>query len=68
MKNNGTLTDAGKLWMYVDGVLTGEVRHYELDPGQEKIIDFHLDMNDFKNITLTTKYKSLTKKFTGKIR
>ena len=63
VKNNGTLTDAGKLWMYIDGVLSSEVRHYELDPGQEKIIDFHLDNNDFKNITLTTKYKSLTQSF-----
>ena len=60
VKNNGSLTDAGKLWMYVDGVLTGEAHHYELDPGQEKVIAFSFDQNNFKNIIFTTKYKSLT--------
>ena len=60
VKNNGSLTDTGKLWMYVDGKLTEDVRHYELDPEQEKIIVFQIDRNDFKNITFTTKYKSIT--------
>ena len=60
VKNNGNLTDAGKVWMYVDGVQTGDTHHYELDPGQEKVINFSLDKSDFKNITFATKYKSLT--------
>jgi beta-glucosidase len=63
VKNNGGLTDTGKVRMFVDGVQTGEEHHYELDPGQEKLIGFDLDKNDFKNITFTTKYKSLIQNF-----
>jgi beta-glucosidase len=63
VKNNGTLTDTGKAWMYVDGVQTEEVHHYELDPGQEKTIVFILDKNDFKNVTFATKYKTITQNF-----
>ena len=61
VRNNGNLCDAGKLWMYVDGIQTDEAHHYELDPGQEKIIVFSLDKNNVKNIIFTTKYKSLIK-------
>ena len=60
VKNNGTLTDAGKVWMYADGVQTGDAHHYELNPGQEKVIGFDLNNNNFKNITFVTKYKSIT--------
>ena len=63
VKNNGNLTDVGKVWMYADGIQTGDARYYELNPGQEKVITFDLDKNNFKNITFTTKYKSLTKNF-----
>ncbi|MDR2145201.1 MAG: glycoside hydrolase family 3 C-terminal domain-containing protein [Tannerella sp.] len=63
VKNNGTLTDVGKVRMYADGVLTGEVHHYELDPGEEKTIAFSIDKNHYKNITFATKYKSLTQNF-----
>jgi len=63
VKNNGTLTDAGKILMYIDGIKTGETHHYELDPGQEKIIVFDLNKDDFKNITFSTKYKSVTLNF-----
>ena len=59
VKNNGNLCDAGKLWMYADGIQTGEVHHLELDAGQEKIIIFSLENSDFKNITFATKYKSI---------
>ena len=38
--NNGTLTDAGKLSMYLNGLFTGEIHHFELDPGEEKVIGF----------------------------
>jgi len=60
VKNNGSLTDTGKLWMYVDGILTGETHHYELDPDQEKIIVFNIDRNNFENISITSKYKNIT--------
>jgi len=63
VKNKGTLTDAGKVWMYVDGMLTGDAHHYELTPGQEKTVVFSLDKSSFKNITFATKYKNLTKSF-----
>ena len=63
VKNNGSLTDTGKVWMYVDGTQTGETHHYELDPGQEKVIAFSFEKNDFNTITFTTKYKSITKNF-----
>ena len=62
VKNNGKLTDRGKLWMYVDGKQTGETSHYELDPEQEKIIVFHI-ANNFENITFATKYKSISLNF-----
>jgi len=63
VKNNGTLTDAGKVWMYVDGVQIGDAHHYELSPGQEKIIGFDLNNNDIRNITFATKYKTITLNF-----
>ena len=63
VKNSGSLTDAGAVSMYVDGVQTGDAHHYELNPGQEKTITFDLNATGFKTITFTTKYKSLTQGF-----
>jgi beta-glucosidase len=63
VKNNGTLTDTGKVWIYIDGIRTEEEHHYELDPGQEKIISFDVNKNDFNNIICSTKYKSITLNF-----
>jgi beta-glucosidase len=64
IRNTGNLTDAGKVTMFVDGVSSDEVHHYELEPGKEKIIDFILKNNDsIQSITFSTKYKSLTKTF-----
>ncbi len=64
VKNNGNLTDTGKVWMYVDGLQKDDTHHFELDPGQEKVVSFDLsDKANIKNICFTTKYKSLIKSF-----
>ena len=63
VKNNGTLTDVGKVRIYVDGIHTGEEHHYELEAGQEKTIAFDLEQSDFKNLTFTMKHKSLIQNF-----
>jgi beta-glucosidase len=60
VKNTGDLTDTGKISMYVDGVLAGDVRHYELDPNEEKTIRFIVDKPDFQRLLFVTKYKSLS--------
>jgi beta-glucosidase len=61
IKNSGTLTDIGKVTMYVDGIQKEEVHHYELDPSEEKIIQFIPDISTHVNsVTFTTKYKSIT--------
>ena len=61
VKNTGNIMDVGKAQMFVNGVQTNEIRHYELAPGEEKIITFNLTEDvDVKNITFTTKYKSIT--------
>lgn len=62
IKNSGNLTDIGQLTMYIDGIQKEEVHHYELDPGEEKIVQFSTDKSvEANNITFTTKYKSITK-------
>ena len=61
--NKGNLTDAGKVWLYVDGLQTEFIHHYELDAGEEKTIVFELDGKAFKNVTFATKYKSITEEF-----
>ena len=64
IKNVGTLTDAGRVAMFVDGIRKDEDHHYELDPGEEKIIHFSLDDGSgIRNIIFTTKYKSVIKTF-----
>lgn len=59
VRNAGNLTDAGKISMYVNGVKDGDGHHYELKPGEEKVIHFELTNSDAHNITFTTKYKSI---------
>lgn len=61
VKNNGNLTDTGKITYYIDGKQTGDIRHYELDPGQEKQIAFDLPDTEYKNLLFTTKYKSINR-------
>lgn len=60
VKNTGNIMDVGKVYLYIDGVQTGEVHHYELAPGEEKTIAFSPDKNvPFKELTFVTKYKSI---------
>jgi beta-glucosidase len=63
VKNNGTLTDTGKLNLFADGVRSDEIHHFELDPGQEKTIQFTLTQNNVRNVTITSKYKSISQNF-----
>lgn len=60
VKNNGNLMDCGKATLYVDGVQQGDIRHYELAPGEEKMIRFALPAISFKHLLFTTKYKSVS--------
>ena len=60
VKNNGTLMDTGKVEMYVGGKKTGENVHYELAPGEEKLIPFSVDKNNDGDVLFTTKYKVLS--------
>jgi beta-glucosidase len=59
IQNNGTITDAGKVHLFVDGVQVEEVHHYELAPGEAKLIQFELPAA-YRVLTWTTKYKTIT--------
>ncbi|WP_321335444.1 glycoside hydrolase family 3 N-terminal domain-containing protein [uncultured Bacteroides sp.] len=59
VKNNGNLTDVGKLTMFVDGKVVGDAVHYELDPMKEKQIKFEVDGTDTKNVLFTSKDKCI---------
>jgi beta-glucosidase len=62
--NAGNLTDAGKITLYINGEQKEEVHHYELAPNEEKNIVFQVDSSiDIKNLTVTTKYKSVSKNY-----
>jgi len=61
VKNTGNLTDVGKLTMYVDGIQSEQVHHFELAPNQEKIIRFDLIQPGVNNVTVTSKYKCISK-------
>lgn len=60
VKNNGNLTDTGKIRMFVDGKKQGGETHYELEPGEEKLIPYHIRKGDAGKVVFTTKYQSLT--------
>lgn len=61
IKNIGNLMDTGKIQLFINGMQTNETHHYELAPGEEKAITFDLSKNkENKEITFTTKYKSIT--------
>jgi beta-glucosidase len=63
VKNTGNIMDTGKAQLFVNGVQTNEIHHYELNPGEEKTITFDLDKNEKINeLTFTIKYKSVTVK------
>lgn len=59
VKNKGTLTDTGKIALFTDGIQSGDIRHYELEPNEEKQIRFVLDQPKYKTLVFTTKYKSI---------
>jgi len=60
VKNIGNLTDVGKLMLYTDGDLGG-LHHFELKPEEEKVLLFDLNQVDgIKNLTFSTKYKTIT--------
>ncbi|MDR1436879.1 MAG: glycoside hydrolase family 3 C-terminal domain-containing protein [Candidatus Symbiothrix sp.] len=61
VKNEGNIMDTGKVQMFVNGVRTDEIHHYELAPGEEKTITFDLDKNvKIDELIFTNKYKSIT--------
>ncbi|MDR0864401.1 MAG: glycoside hydrolase family 3 C-terminal domain-containing protein [Candidatus Symbiothrix sp.] len=62
IRNKGNITDVGKVHLFVNGVQAEEVHHYELDPGQEKTIQFELPPDVSGEIGLVTKYKMISSK------
>jgi beta-glucosidase len=62
VKNVGNIMDIGKAYMYVNGVRAEEVPHYELAPGEERIISFDLfdEQDTIKELVFATKYKTIT--------
>ena len=61
IRNAGNITDAGKVYLFMNGIQAGEIHHYELDSNEDKIIRFDLDKkNKINELTFTTKYKSIT--------
>jgi beta-glucosidase len=60
VRNTGNLTDVEKLRMYVDGVLSDDVHHFELAPNTEKLIQFEVVNKPGEEITVTSKYKSVS--------
>lgn len=60
VRNNGNLTDVGKVYMYIEGIYSGEMHHFELDPDEEKVIHFDLENKlSAQDIALVMKYKNL---------
>ncbi|GHT77068.1 beta-glucosidase [Bacteroidia bacterium] len=60
--NKGNITDIGKVSLFLNGVQSGEAHHYELKPGQEKVIAFELPSDASGEISFVSKYKLITKK------
>ena len=61
--NRGTLTDVGKVTLYVNGTQQDDVRHFELAPGASKTICFPLEGSGELDCIFTTKYKSAFSKY-----
>lgn len=64
VKNEGSLTDVGTVTMYINGKRAGDIHHFEVEPGQEKQVEFTLkeDLTG-KLVTFTSKQVSITKQF-----
>jgi len=60
VKNAGSITDTGKVMMYVNGKSVGSAHHFELDPGEKKEVRFKFDSNSDKEVSFVTKYKMVT--------
>lgn len=60
VKNNGTIMDTGKIGMYVGGQKEGDNVHYELAPGEGKLIPFEVDKDSASPVTFITKYRTIT--------
>lgn len=58
IKNNGNLTDADRVNMYVDGKFVEE-HHFEIEPGKEKKVYFKFDYNGASKVIFTTRHASL---------
>jgi len=64
VKNAGNLMDAGKISLYLNGEQQEDVHHYELAPNEEKNIEFSVNSSiEIRNLTITTKYKSVSKNY-----
>lgn len=62
--NKGNINDAGKMNLYVNGTKQGDTHHFELDPGESKIVSFDVPMDiDIRKIIFATKYKTLERNF-----
>lgn len=59
VKNTGNITDIGKITLFIDGNKAG-IRHYELEPNEEKSIHFTIEEPEFEQLFFTTKYKSIS--------
>ncbi|GHT18323.1 beta-glucosidase [Bacteroidia bacterium] len=66
VKNKGNLTDVGKVSLFLNGEKIEEVHHYELDPGQEKVLSFEFTPDASGEISFVTKYKIITVKYVKK--
>lgn len=60
VRNNGNLTDVGKLTLFTDGTQNADVHHFELAPHQETIVQFDVEQSKVKNVTVTSKYKCIS--------
>jgi len=64
VKNTGNLMDTGKITLYLNGEQQEDVHHYELAPNEGKNISFYVNSSiEIKNLTVTTKYKSISKNY-----
>ncbi|MCD8165267.1 MAG: glycoside hydrolase family 3 C-terminal domain-containing protein [Bacteroides sp.] len=54
--NAGTLTDTGKVTMYVNGKRVGDDRHFKLDPGEAKELRFKFDAGKGEEVSFVSKY------------
>lgn len=61
IRNTGNITDVGKVSLYSNGLQSGDLHHYELDPGQQKVIAFDVvNTKGPKSLTFVTKYKTIS--------